>query len=712
MADKIFTLEHRSEGVTVVWMDDVNEPVNTLKAKMIDEFEALLLTFEQDSDCTILVFASAKPECFIAGANLDMIRCVQTSGAARTLAVTAQSLHDRIQNLEPTTVAAIHGTCLGGGLEFALAFDQRVASADTATRLGLPEIRLGLLPAGGGTQRLPALVGAESALDLMLTGRPLSAERAVRTGLVDAVVPRELLIEAAIKRAQSALSEKPGLQRRAKISQLRNWLLAGNRLGRKFLFGQAVARTFSKTRGNYPAADKIIEVVRTGLAEGRRRGLNAEAEAFGHLVVSPESRQLVKLFFASRALKKESGVDDPGVEPVAVKKIGVLGAGLMGAGIAYASIDRALIPVRIKDTDDDGLGDGLAYIDELLSARVRRRSITRLQREHTLARITPTTDYTGFKNCNVVIEAVYENLELKRQMVREVENLRGKNIIFASNTSAIPIRDIADASRHPERVIGMHYFSPVEKMPLVEVVAAENTAAWVISTCVALGRKQGKTVIVVKDGPGFYTTRILGPYMSEAAHLLSEGVAVDRVDEALLNFGFPIGPMTLLDKIGIDVGNNVARILHDAFGDRMTPVAGMQKLVDDRRLGKKNGKGVYVYSGGKKTEARTVDKAIYELLEVEPNNMMALAEIAERCVLRMVNEAAHCLGEGVVKNPRDGDIGAVFGLGFPPFLGGPFRYLDARGCAVVRTRLNALAEQNGERFVPAPVIKQDKKFYN
>ena len=712
MADEIFQLESRGEGIAVIWMDYPGASVNTLQEDMIAEFDALLSKFEQDTETRTLVFASAKPDNFIAGANLDMIRGIERAEVARALAETAQTMHDRIERLQPVTVAAIHGSCLGGGLEFALAFDARVASTDPATRLGLPEVQLGLLPAGGGTQRLPTRIGTVAALDLILTGRRLSAERAYSAGLVDEVVPREVLIEAAIKCAGGIHKGKPQHRRGTNFQRFSNWLLSGNALGRKLLFDQAARRTFIKTRGNYPAAEKIIEVVRTGLEQGKEQGLAAEAAAFGDLVVSPESRQLVNIFFASNTLKKENGIDDSGIKPATVKKVGVLGAGLMGAGIAYVTIDRAQIPVRLKDRDEEGLGRGLVYINNLLSARSGRRSITRLQREHTMARVTPTTDYSGFKNCTVVIEAVYENLELKQQMLRDIENTGGPAPIFASNTSAIPIRKIADAGLHPERVIGMHYFSPVEKMPLLEVIVTEDTAPWVVATCVALGKKQGKTVIVVNDGPGFYTTRILGPYMSEAAHLLSEGVAIDRVDEALLNFGFPIGPMALLDEVGIDVGSKVARTLFESFGDRMKPADGMQQLVDDQRLGKKNKKGFYRYEHGKKPRSLKVDGTVYELLNIEPNNMMTYGEIAERCVLQLVNEAAHCLGEGILNSPRDGDIGAVFGLGFPPFLGGPFRYLDARGCAAIRNRLESLAEQYGKRFAPAPLIMQDKKFYN
>ena len=339
--------------------------------------------------------------------------------------------------------------------------------------------------------------------------------------------------------------------------------------------------------------------------------------------------------------------------------------------------------------------------------------MTPLQRAQTIARISGTTDYSGMANCDVIIEAVFEDLALKQQMVRDIEALRQEFPIFASNTSAIPITDIAAEAKSPEKIVGMHYFSPVEKMPLLEIVVTPKTAPWVTATCSDLGKQQGKTVIVVNDGPGFYTTRILAPYMAEAGHLLMEGVSVQRIDESLRNIGFPLGPLALLDEVGIDVAHKVGETLHRAFGDRMQPVDSINRLVEDQRLGRKNKKGIYVYSGRKsKNQAKEVDQSVYTLLGIEPSSMLSEQTIAERCILQMVNEAAHCLGEGILRAPRDGDIGAVFGLGFPPFLGGPFRYLDSSGCAKIIDKLEKLSDQYGARFQPAPAIKEMRTFYS
>jgi len=708
MSSSILSLEHRRDGLAVLWMNDVAEPVNTLKRELIGEFESMLDTIESDREIKVLVFASGKPDSFVAGADLDMLLAVREAPDARVLSESSQRIQRRIAALKPATVAAIHGACLGGGLELAMAFDARVASDHDKTRLGLPEVQLGLLPGGGGTQRLPALAGIERALDLLLTGRQVSAGYARRIGLVDECVPRDILLDAAERTgrrmADRRARKRGGKLGRLSLQSLRNWALAGNPLGRRLVFDQARRRTVKKTRGNYPAPPKILEVVRTGLESGMKKGEASEAAAFGDLAVTPEAKQLIHLFFAGNQLKKESGVAGADVEPDTVTKVGVLGAGLMGAGIAYVSLAKAGAAVRLKDISDDNVSRGLKHVRKDLDDRVKRRSITPLERDQHLGRLTGTLDYSGFATCNVVVEAVFEDLKLKQKMVEEVERHAGERTIFASNTSALPIAEIAGGSRRPETVVGMHYFSPVEKMPLLEVVVTDKTAPWATATCVQLGKRQGKTVIVVRDGPGFYTSRILGPYINEATYLLGEGAPVDFIDEALLDFGYPVGPMALLDEVGIDVGQKVSHTLSEAFGVRMSPAPLMDKLIADERFGRKNRRGLYIYGDAKRGKGKQVDASVYSLLGVSENRRLNPQETAERCVLQMVNEAAYCLGEGIIESPRDGDVGAVFGLGFPPFRGGPFRYVDSVGAGHIVERLRALAERLGERFAPAPAL--------
>jgi 3-hydroxyacyl-CoA dehydrogenase/enoyl-CoA hydratase/3-hydroxybutyryl-CoA epimerase len=421
-------------------------------------------------------------------------------------------------------------------------------------------------------------------------------------------------------------------------------------------------------------------------------------------VVGEVSRRLVEIFFATQALKKDNGTDDASIKGARTTKIAMLGAGLMGAGIAYVTADAG-IPVRLKDKDDAGLGRGFKQIAGLLDERVKRRRMTRRERDEKLALVTGTTDYSGMKTAEVVVEAVFEDLNLKQQTVAAIEH-EAPGAIFASNTSSIPIGKIAANAARPEKIVGMHFFSPVNKMPLLEVIRGPKTDAQTVATIVALGKKMGKTVIVVNDGVGFYTSRILAPYVNEAAFIFNDGAAVEDIDKALVDFGFPVGPMQLLDEVGIDVGAKVAHIMFDAFGARLAPPMGFEKLVENGRLGRKSKKGFYLYEEGSSSKKKkAVDATVYELSpQGQKRSSPPAAEIAERCVLQMVNEAALCLGEGVLRSPRDGDIGAVFGLGFPPFRGGPFRYADTLGAAAVVDKLRVYQARHGGRFAPAPKL--------
>jgi 3-hydroxyacyl-CoA dehydrogenase/enoyl-CoA hydratase/3-hydroxybutyryl-CoA epimerase len=398
-----------------------------------------------------------------------------------------------------------------------------------------------------------------------------------------------------------------------------------------------------------------------------------------------------------------------------VEKIGMLGAGLMGAGIASVAVQSGVV-VRLKDKDDAGLLRGMKQIASVLDDGVKKKRFTRRESDEKLALVAGATDYSGLRDAGVVIEAVFEDLAVKHQVVKDVEREAGAKTIFASNTSSIPIGRIAEAATRPEQVVGMHFFSPVNKMPLLEVIRAERTSAQTVATVVALGKKLGKTVIVVNDGPGFYTSRILAPYMNEASFLLVEGAAVEDLDRALVEFGFPVGPMQLLDEVGIDVGAKVAHVMHDAFGARMAPPEGFDRIAADGRLGRKSKKGFYLYGDGKEKGGKQVDRSVYDLLpQGQKRRSPPAAEMAERCVLQMVNEAALCLGEKILRSPRDGDVGAVFGLGWPPFRGGPFRYVDALGASAVVEKLRRWQDLFGARFAPAPLLvemgKSGAKFY-
>ncbi len=720
-------LERREDNTAVIWFDVPGSPVNTLQAGFDEEFNRVLEALAADKDLEAVVLASAKED-FIAGADIKLLTTFSSAEEARQLSSTAQKVMDRLETFPLPIVAAIHGVCLGGGLEVALACQGRIASKSDKTQLGQPEVQLGVIPGAGGTQRLPRLVGLEAALEMILSGKAVSATKARALGLVDEVVPRPVLLEAAFQHARrlarkgeeekAVSSTRQGLMKALSLKNFRRCLLEKNVVGRSVLFSLVKKKVLSRTHGNMLAPVRALEVIKTGIEQGLAAGFKAEADAFGELAVSPQAHHLMALFLARTALKKDSGTE-ANVTPRQVHKVGVLGAGLMGSGVAYVTAAKAGLPVRLKDMSNEKLNGGLRSIWNSLAEQVKKKRMAPRKRDFTLALIRPTTEYTGFGRADVVIEAVAEDIEVKHQVLREVEARGGPEMIFASNTSSIPIHKIAEASHHPETVIGMHYFSPVPKVPLLEIIVTEKTAPWVVATCVALGKRQNKTVIVVRDGAGFYTTRILAPYINEATHLLAEGVAVEDIDEALVNFGFPVGPLKLLDEVGIDVVQKIAKVLNDAFGERMKPSSVLEKLVAANRFGKKNGQGFYRYQKVKgiyRGRRGQIDKSIYPLLSIKPHKKLATDEIAMRCVLPMINEAVHCYSNGILRSARDGDVGAVFGLGFPPFLGGPFRFINAQGADRLTERLTHYRDQLGERFMPAPAFfdlaKQGIGFYD
>jgi 3-hydroxyacyl-CoA dehydrogenase/enoyl-CoA hydratase/3-hydroxybutyryl-CoA epimerase len=732
-ATKVIDLAVRGDGIAVLTVNDPREPVNTVTRELGAELTEHVERIEKDDAIKGAVIVSAKKD-FVVGANIDLLKAVRLASDAEAMSRTVAQLLARIASSKKPYVAAVHGAALGGGFELALACHATVASDDPSTGVGLPEVQLGLLPAANGMMRVVERAGVQVALDLALTGRRVRAVKAKKMGLVDEVCPAPLLVGVACARATAlaGAAARPGakgarsdkgesrLTRHLKTNDFAAAALEDNPLGRAILFKKVREETRKKTHGHYPAAERIIDVLERHGRKGFAAAAALEAKSFGELVVSETAHRLIEVFFATTALKKDPGVDEPGATPREVQHVGVLGGGLMGGGIAYVTT-QAGVHVRLKDRDDASVGRGLKHVRDLYDARAKRKQIGREELEQKAALLTGTTDYSGLKHADIVLEAVYEDLALKRQILREVEAVTSPGCVFASNTSSIPISEIAEVSTRPETVIGMHYFSPVHKMPLLEVVRTPRSAPWAVATAVALGKKQGKSVIVVKDGVGFYTSRILAPYMNEAARLIAEGVTVEAIDRAMVDWGYPVGPIQLLDEVGIDVAAHVGAIVHAAFGDRMLPPPGMRKLLDDDRKGRKNARGFYVYGAeGKKRgkhagEAKVVDASVYAVLGVTPKATLPAEEIQMRCALQMVNEALLCFGEAILRTPRDGDVGAIFGLGFPPFRGGPFRYVDTLGAAEVLRRMRGYEMRFGRRFTPAPLLvemaRRGERFY-
>lgn len=706
------------DGVAIITIDVPGERMNILKESFFPAMQAVLNEIRDNNAVKAAVIVSGKPDSFIAGADIHLIEAVESEERAEILCGLGHALMDRIANSHKPYVVAINGVALGGGCELALACQARIASDDPKTALGLPEVQLGVLPGFGGSQRLPRLIGIAPALDMMLTGRHVNARKAKRLGLVDEVVPKPILLTVAVKKALSLLNatsarKQPGWRQALSAQGLQTLLLEKNPFGRKILFDQARKQLLAKTRGNYPAPEKILELVRTGIEQPLSTALAHEIKAFGQLAVTPEAKQLMGIYFSQTALKKETFVKSPDAQARPVARVGILGGGLMGAGIAMVSLDRADADVRIKDISDQGIRNAMKHAHDYYADRIKRRSISRADAGRKLNRFTGSLDYSGFAGADLVIEAVFEDVQVKKQMVQDIEALGNEHTVFATNTSSIPIKDIARGAQRPENIIGMHYFSPVEKMPLLEVIKHTGTAEETIATCVRFGKAQGKTVIVVKDVAGFFVNRILFPYINEAGHLAMEGVPFDLIDKSLTQWGFPVGPFKLLDEVGVDVGVKVQHILEAAYGARMQASPIVDKLVADKRIGKKAKKGFYDYSS--KAGGKTIDPAVYGLLGVKPDKSPSAEDIVDRCLLPLLNEAALCLEKKVINCARDGDIGAVFGIGFPPFRGGPFKYIDSIGAANIVEKLQRLEQQYGERFTPAPgllkMAEGGKKYY-
>ncbi len=724
-----------SDGIAIITFDLPNESVNKLNRTVKDEFVALVTRLERDTTVHAAVFISGKPDVWIAGADIEEFQELSTATDAERLSRDGQMLLDSVERLRIPIIAAIHGACLGGGLETALACRYRIATDHPKTILGLPEVQLGLIPGAGGTQRLPRRIGLTNALDLILTGKTVRGTKALKLGLIDELVHPSILRTVAIQRAHEVAEGRRKSERHS--GGVKGFLLDANPAGRTIVLRKAREQTLAKSRGHYPALIAAIDVIAAGYEKGVAHGYREESRRFGELAMTDVSRQLIFLFFATNELKKDPGVEPSqypdlpvsAFEPLPVEKIAIIGAGFMGAGIASIAVLHGSL-VRLKDADHGRVAKGYAAVRDILKERLTKKQITKVQYSDYMALLGGTVDYSGFGNVDLVIEAVFEDLAVKHQVLREAEASIHPSAIFATNTSTIPIGQIAQASSRPERVIGMHFFSPVHKMPLLEVITTPQTHPQVTATVVAYGKKLGKTVIVVNDGPGFYANRILSPYINEAGILLDQGVAIDIIDKALVDFGFPVGPITLIDEVGLDVAMKAGKIMAEAYPERMQPAKSIQAVVAAGRYGRKSKKGFYSYDKeGKKSD---VDPSVYGIFlapgsipmapsitpaSADPPSIpeMPAVQIQQRTVLAMLNEAARCLSDGIIRSPRDGDVGAVFGIGFPPFRGGPFRYMDALGIKIVVQRLEDLNARFPGRFEPAELLldmaRRNQSFY-
>jgi 3-hydroxyacyl-CoA dehydrogenase/enoyl-CoA hydratase/3-hydroxybutyryl-CoA epimerase len=690
-----------SDGLAIVTFDLPGEKVNKLSTAVMEELSSLVDRLSASGGIRALLFRSGKPDVFIAGADVREIENVRSPEDGRTASAVGQRIFERFARLPFPTVAAIRGACLGGGTELALACDWRVCSDSPKTKIGLPEVNLGILPGWGGTQRLPRLVGLASALDLILTGKQIDGKRAARVGFAEAAVPDAIFDAWSERFARGKFDTRKPRGRRARLP-LAARVLEGNPAGRTLIFRKARAAVLARTHGNYPAPIEALEAVREGFGRKLEAALAAENAHLGRLIGTPVQRRLLRIFFWTENVKKETGAINPTVRPRPVQRIGVLGAGVMGGGIAQLAADRGF-PARMKDIAPEPLAQGFRAAAAIWKEKLARRRMTSAEFRRKMALLSGGLDYAGFSRAEVTIEAVVEKLEIKRAVLREWEEAVGDEAIFASNTSTLPISSIAAAARQPRRVAGMHFFNPVHRMPLVEVIRAEKSSDETIATIFELAKKMGKTPVVVRDAPGFLVNRVLAPYLSEAVRLLEEGCRIEDVDGALTAFGMPVGPLALLDDVGIDVAAKGGQTMAAAFPERLPLSARFEAFIAEGRLGRKKGKGFYRYRG---TRREKPDPAAYALAGARPAAKAPLPpEVIEaRLLMPMINEAAFCLEDRIVDSAAKLDLAMIFGTGFPPFRGGLLQYADDLGADRIVNRLEDLAERLGPRFTPSPLL--------
>ncbi len=682
-------------NIVTIAFNQPDSKVNVFSEAVLVELNDAIDRVAADNNVKGVIFTSSKPDTFIAGADVKVIQALQNDSPIKAYDASkiGKMIFDKIVNLKVPTVAAIHGKCLGGGTEFILACRYRIASNSPATAIALPEVKLGVVPGWAATVRLPKLIGLEGALSLILTGKEVDARKAWKLGLVDEYVDQDKLI----LRAQQIINGASVKNRRVSTKdQLIRFFMEKTPIGRDMVYKVSYKGIMRETKGKYPAPVEALKLIIRNCTRSTNEAYEAESNTFAHLATSEISRNLVNIFFAQSESKKLPADVSFAQE---IKTVGVLGAGVMGAGIAQAAA-YAGYKVILKDIDQRFVDSGMSKITKLFDNLVERHKIKPEERNIKLANIKGTIDYADLSDCDLVIEAVLEDIQVKTAALAAVEQVNQKPFIFATNTSSLSVNELARASGHPDRIVGLHFFNPVHKMPLVEVVKGEFTSPEILAAAQAFALKLGKTTVITNDGPGFVVNRVLVPYLREAVVLLEQGVPPESIEKAATSFGMPMGPFTLLDEIGLDIGVKVTHVLYKALGERVAPPALMDKLESTKLLGKKGGKGFYLYEDGKRTEFNPEVLAAI----TAPPNKKHIGEIQDRLFLIMLNEATRCLEEKIITDPRQLDLALIFGIGFPPYRGGILRYADHTGLKIVHQKLAFLSQVAGDNYTPAQIL--------
>jgi len=685
----------------VLTLDLPDKKVNTLGRQVLGELGEIVGRLAKETEIRGLLFRSGKPGQFIAGADLNELAALAHASKEQVNAGAGfgHQLFSMVAALPFPTVALIDGNCMGGGTELVLSMDERIVSNAPHTSIALPETKIGLLPGWGGTQRLPRLIGVPPAIEMICSGESVSAAKAVNLGLVFDTVPTDRLIDEGVRLIEYLQTSGDWKRNRDKRRQPVG--LSDDQMNFTFAVSEGAIR--AKSKGQYPAPLIALKAIKEGCNRTLEEGLKIEQQAALELVGSPISANLIGVFFMQNRLSRDPGVTETAIQPRIINRVGVLGSGLMGAGIATAHA-RSGIPTAMVDVDEARLQDGLKRASEVVMSRIKIGHATPEDLGRMLATLNTSTTSQIFADCDLVVEAVTEDEKIKTEVYGQLAGVLRDDAILASNTSTISITRMAEAAPHPEQFIGMHFFHPVDRMPLVEVIRGAKTSDETVATIVALSKKIRKTPIVVNDCPGFLVNRVLFPYMNEALVLLEEGVAMDDIDDAATKFGMPMGPIALQDLVGLDTSLYAGKILSHAYADRAVSSRILGELVKAGRLGKKTGAGFRKYTG--KSGKPEHDPSIDGLLKSDrPGPEMSHEDLTDRLFLPMFLEATRALEEGIVREPADVDMGLILGIGFPPFRGGILRWADSVGLDEIARRI-AKYQSLGKRFEPSDSLRK------